>query len=380
MTNGKKLPNQQVDEVGLAEEQQEPFNFEEHRRTAIEKYLRVRSRYEAFAGAVREILVQALAAKDILVNSIEARAKEPGSFGTKAEAQSENDPGAPKYRNPLDEITDLAGVRIITFFPRTVESVDTCIREEFEVLEHKDLRQILLQEERFGYQSEHYLVRLNCKRTALPEYNPHRGLIAEIQVRTILQHAWAEIEHDIQYKSSITIPNTIRRRFMALAGVLEIADREFQAIQDEDKEIKEKARSSVEEGILDQVEITADALQSYLDRRVGPDARMTDFSYEYTARMLRSRLGFKTIEQVDACIKGYDDDELSRIVWQRRQGQLSRFEDMLLAGMGSVFIERITNDTNWEKFLKSSLAKIEEQGIPIRNYDPEAELRGESPD
>ena len=237
-----------------------------------------------------------------------------------------------------------------------MESVGDCIREEFEVLEHRDSRQILLQEERFGYQSEHYLVKLNSKRIALPEYNSHRGLIVEIQVRTILQHAWAEIEHDIQYKSSITTPKTIRRRFMALAGVLEIADREFQAIQDQDKELKEEARTSVEKGELVQVEITADALKSYLDGRVGADARTTEFSYEYTARMLR-RLGFASIEQVDACIGGYDDDQLSRIVWGNRQGQISRFEDMLLAGMGHTFIERLTKDIELQKSLKTSLAK-----------------------
>ena len=166
---------------------------------------------------------------------------------------------------------------------------------------------------------------------------------------------------------------------MALAGLLEIADREFQAIQDEDKELKEKARDSVEVGVLDQVEITADALRSYLDRRIGSDARTTDFSYEYTARMLR-RLGFTTIEQVDACIEGYDDDQLSRILWGGRQGPLSRFEDMLLAGMGPVFVERRTNDAGWKDGLRNSLARYQEHGIPIRNYDPQAELRGESPD
>ena len=79
---------------------------------------------------------------------------------------------------------------------------------------------------------------------------------------------------------------------MSLAGLLEIADREFQAIQDEDKELKQLARTSVEKGVLDEVEITADALRSYLDRKVGPDGRSTDFSYDYTARMLH-RLGFK---------------------------------------------------------------------------------------
>ena len=379
MTEGVSALNRQVGEVGREEEQEELFNFAEHRRTAVEEYLGVRPRYEAFAQAVREILFQALRAKDITVNSVEARAKEPESFGTKAEAPSENDPRVPKYWYPLEDITDLAGVRIITFFPRAVESVGTCIREEFEVLEHTDLSRTLLQEERFGYQSEHYLVRLSSKRTTLPEYNPHLGLVAEVQVRTILQHAWAEIEHDIQYKSSITIPNTIRRRFMALAGVFEIADREFQAIQDEDKQLRQEARTSVEEGVLDRVEITADALRAYLDRRVGSDARTNDFSYEYTARVLR-RLGFTTIDQVDVCIQGYDDDQLSRILWLRRQGPLSRFEDMLLAGMGPVFVDRRTNDVGWKDALGSSLASLQEHGIPVRNYDPGAERRGESPD
>ena len=379
MTADASAFDQPVHEVDSEEEQEESFNFPEHRRSAVEQYLRVRPQYEAFAKAVREILVQALMAKEIAVNSVEARVKETESFGTKAETPSENDPRAPKYQHPLHGITDLAGVRVITFFPRTVESVGACIREEFDVLEHTDLSRTLLQEERFGYQSEHYLVRLSRKRTALPEYVQHRGLVAEVQVRTILQHAWAEIEHDIQYKSSTTIPKTIRRRFMALAGTLEIADTAFQAIQDEDKELKERARNSVEEGVLDQVEITADALRSYLDRRVGPDRRSTDFSYDYTARMLR-RLGFTTFDQVESCIKDYDDDQLSRVLWRQRPGSITRFENMLLAGMGHVYVERLTNDDGWRDGLRRTLATFEEHGIPIGDCDPRTEPPGESPD
>ena len=379
MSDGASAPNRQVDEVDREEVQEEPFDFAEHRRAAVEEYRRVRPRYEAFAQAVREILMQALRAADIMVNSVDARAKEPESFGTKAEAPSESDPRAPKYRHPLEDITDLAGVRIITFFLRDVGSIGDRIREEFEVLEHTDLSRTLLQEERFGYQSEHYLVRLSDKRTALPEYELHRGLIAEVQVRTILQHAWAEIEHDIQYKSTITIPDTIRRRFMALAGVLEIADREFQAIQDEDKELKERARNSVNEGMLEQIEITADALRSYLDWRVGPDGRSTDFSYDYTARMLR-RLGFTAFDQVEACIKDYDDDQLSRVLMRQRQGSITRFENMLLAGMGRVYLERLTDDDGWRDGLRRTLARFEEHGIAVGNYDPQRELRDRSPD
>ena len=379
MTDNTSVHHQQVREVDRDEEPEEPFDFERHRLTAVEGYRSVRHRYVAFAQAVREILAQALMARDIAVNSVEARAKELGSFGTKAEAQSEINLGAPKYPNPLENITDLAGVRVIAFFPRTVETVGACIHDEFEVIEHMDLSQTRLQEERFGYQSEHFLVKLRGNRTSLPEYEPHHGLVAEVQVRTILQHAWAEIEHDIQYKSSITIPNTIRRRFMSLAGLLEIADREFQAVQDEDKRFKEQARTSVDEGVLEEVEITADALQSYLDKRVGIDGRTTDFSYEYTAEVVR-QLGFTTIEQVDSCIKGYDGDELSRIYWGGRQGPLLRFEAMLLASMGCLFVERRTDDAEWKLGLKRALVRYQDHGIPIGNYDPEVRVPSESSD
>ena len=379
MTGGSSALNQQVEEADCEEEQEKQFNFAEHQRTAVEEYFRVRPQYEDFAQAVKEILVQALKVRGIAVNSVEARAKEIESFGAKAETPSENNLQEPKYLSPLDDITDLAGVRIITFFLRTVESVGACIREEFEVLEHTDLSQTLLQEERFGYQSEHYLVKLSNKRTELPEYKLHLDLVAEVQVRTILQHAWAEIEHDIQYKSPIKITSTIRRRFMALASLLEIADREFQAIQDDDEKLKEQARTSVEEGVFDQIEITANALQSYLDGRIGSDARTTDFSYEYMAKVLLN-LGFTTIRQVDACIKGYDGDQLTRVRWKWRQGLLTRFEAMLLAGMGSVFVERRTDDAGWRDGLRNLLAGYRKNGIPVGNYDPQAELGGESPD
>ena len=150
MTDRATAPSRQVDELDAQEAQEEQFDFAQHRRAAVEEYRRVRHRYEAFAQAVREILLQALRAADITVNSVEARAKDPESFGAKAEAPSENDQRAPKYRRPLDDITDLAGVRIITFFPRAVVSIGDCIREEFDVLEHTDLSQTLLKRSDLG--------------------------------------------------------------------------------------------------------------------------------------------------------------------------------------------------------------------------------------
>jgi putative GTP pyrophosphokinase len=283
---------------------------------------------------------------------------------------SNDDPGVPKYNDPLRQITDLAGVRIIAFFPKTLANVEAMVAEEFAIVERSDKGELLVEEERFGYQSIHYLVKLSDERTRLPEYQRFRDAVVEIQVRTILQHAWAEIEHDIQYKSASVIPAGIRRRFMALAGLLDLADREFQAIQNEDVRLTEEARTSVEEGNLD-VEITPSALKTYLDRKLGVDGRIAPFSYEWTARILKS-LGFRTLDQVEKCIERYDDDRISQIAEGYRQGQTRRFEHVLLAGMGRRFIER--HPLSGEPWFISRRTEMLEQftrlGVPIGDFDP----------
>jgi putative GTP pyrophosphokinase len=350
---------------------EEPFDFSAHGRRATEEYQRLRSHYENLAQVARDIMVQCLAAENIRVHSIEARAKSVDSFERKAVTPLDADPAKPKYPNPLDEITDLAGIRVITFFPRTVATVDAVLSREFDIVEKSDKSAELLREGRFGYYSVHYLVRLSERRRSLPEYSRFSPRVFEIQVRTILQHAWAEIEHDIQYKSVVTIPDSIRRRFMSLAGMLEIADREFQAIQDDDEHLRRAARASVREGRLQDVETTPDALKTYLDARLGPDGRMSDFSYQFTAEVLRN-MGFSTLGKVDEAIGAYNDDLVSRAIRKSRYGQLTRFEDTLLAAMGETFILR--HSWGIEPWFISwslqGLQSLKTAGIPIGNYRP----------
>lgn len=172
----------------------ESFDFENHRLQAIEKYQKVRPLYGELSGVVKNILSEVFNAHRIKTHSIEARAKEIESFGNKASSPSQDDISRLQYPNPLPEITDLAGVRVITFFPKTLGTVDNVIRLQFDVIEKPDKTQILIKEEKLGYGSIHYLVHLKDDRTNLPEYSRFKNLVAEIQVRTILQHAWAKIE------------------------------------------------------------------------------------------------------------------------------------------------------------------------------------------
>ena len=245
------------------------FDFEKHRQHALEAYRRKRHLYQDFLTAMDKILHDTLAEHNIKVAAIVARLKEEKSFGDKAVEPHPNNPNQPKYKNPLDDIQDIVGLRIIALVLKTVDEIDAVLLNEFHIHERTDKSDVLKEEERFGYQSIHYIVSLMENRTTLTEYRKYQHFVAEIQVRTVLQHAWAEIEHDIQYISIETIPAPYRRRFLALAGLFEIADRELNSLQAEDEALRKSAQQSVQQGKLDEVAITPESLKTYLDERLG---------------------------------------------------------------------------------------------------------------
>ncbi|MFO1110331.1 MAG: hypothetical protein U1E61_14180 [Bradyrhizobium sp.] len=351
------------------------FDFQKHREKAVTAYLLQRATFEEASLTAKKILQRAIEREGIKLSSIDARAKEPDSFGRKAAKPSDTNPDVPKYADPLTDITDLAGVRVITFFPDSIPKIDKIIQQEFNVLERSDKGEKLLDEGRFGYKSIHYLVNFSVSRSSLAEYEQYSGTVIEIQLRTILQHAWAEIEHDIQYKSTSVIPHEISRRFNALAGMLEVADREFQAVQDEDERLRLLARQMIKKGEIDEVEITPDALKSFLTRRMGADQRIRWSSYDYLARTLR-KCGFRTLKQLRDCLSNYNDDELSRLVYGFRQGQIIRCELVLLASMGDVYLGRHPwAKEEWFRNGTDEVLRIFREGdVKIGAFDPLANL------
>jgi putative GTP pyrophosphokinase len=347
------------------------FDFQEHERASVAEYLKHHSFYTDLARVVARILEQCLKKHQIKVHPVQYRAKDANSFGRKAAIPSEIDPTRPKYDRPIRQITDLAGIRIITQLLGSLPEIDKLLHSEFDILEQSDKGRELIEKERFGYQSIHYLAQIKPERGRLAEYESYQGAVVEIQVRTILQHAWAEIEHDIQYKSSTAIPEEIRRRFMALAGMLEIADREFQAIQGADKQVTDTAREMVDRGELSGVEITPLSLKQFLDKKLGADGRISDWAYDWDTRLLKA-LGFTNLKQIETAIAPYDDNQISVLTFGNRQGQLTRLELILLAALGERHIERHPWKTSdWFALRYSSyLERLIDRGIKTSIYDP----------
>lgn len=182
---------------------------------------------EALGRRVADLLRRTLVSSEIVVHSVTHRVKDPDSLRRKLTTRVR------RYET-LDSVTDLLGLRIITYFPDDVDRVAQIVEDTFDTDRENSIdRRATLEPDRFGYLSLHYVVALTSKQAALPEYRAHAGFKFEIQIRSILQHAWAEIEHDLGYKSRITIPEPLRRRFFRLAGLLEGADSEFVTLRDE---------------------------------------------------------------------------------------------------------------------------------------------------
>jgi ppGpp synthetase/RelA/SpoT-type nucleotidyltranferase len=350
----------------------EVFDPVAHGERAAAAYREKRGLYLEFAQCIKTLLDEALRGSVVKTQSVEARAKTIHSFTRKAGLPHPLDPTRPKYEDPITEITDMAGVRVVTFLPTAVDQVGEAVHAQFEVIEQEDKFDRLSLEQRFGYASVHYLVRLKDNRTGLLEYRRFLDLVGEIQVRTILQHAWAEIEHDIEYKGADSVAASVRRRFMAVAGMLEIADREFQAIQEEVHRRRRVATEAVVSGLLDRAELTSGALRSYLDSRLGADRRVGESNYEVWVGVLRE-LGFNSLQQVDDCIDDLDDAAVSRAIWgPKKRGQLWRFEGLLLAGMGDYYIEHHPSRglDHFVELRRRWLERVKEHSGSVRSYRP----------
>lgn len=137
-------------------------------------------------------------------------------------------------------LTDLLGIRIVCPFLEDVETIEAILAEHFPVveIEHKGARNSFRE---FGYVSLHLLIPVESE--DFVEVLPGCEQICEIQLRTILQDAWAEVEHELIYKSDITLPNElIKRKLAALNANLTLSDLIFQEIRDYQQEIREQDR------------------------------------------------------------------------------------------------------------------------------------------
>lgn len=259
--------------------------------------------------------------------SITARTKSVDSFAAKAVRTVDD---RPMFVDPLNEITDQVGLRVITYLREDVGTVATLLGDEMTLLDDRDMGLETAREGRWGYASRHLLVGVEG------EQQP-----ASIQVRTVLQHAWAEFEHDVRYKGSIPAEHApdLDRRFTLAAGLLELADSEFTAI-------RERLRVTM----VDTDEPSSDpriatpVLATYLGNRYADAGWSRTDHYGWISGLLLE-LGITTLDELTDVLDGVDEDAVNRAMGYRYPaGAVRRLDDVLLAVFRDRFIDLAGNE------------------------------------
>jgi len=238
--------------IGSAEHKQveSKVNLDAHGEMLLRQYRELRPTLQQLSDEASHLLRQALNEQGIYVTAIEHRVKTEKSLIGKLELK-----GA-KYKS-IDDITDLVGLRIITFYTDEVDKVAVIAKRIFDIDWKESVDKRKLHElDAFGYNSLHYICRL---KTGGPRF--------ELQMRTALQHVWSTIEHDTGYKGDVKIPREYMRQFSRLAGMMELIDDEFSRLRTVLTDYRRQTLALVKNGKLDDVPLSRDTFRSYLDLR-----------------------------------------------------------------------------------------------------------------
>lgn len=218
-----------------------------HGEALLQQYREQVPALEQLSKIVYDQLRQVLHEQSVELSAIEYRVKTEHSLAGKLERKGD------KYAS-LEDITDLVGLRIITFYTDDVDKVAAIVQQLYDVdwtnsIDKRKAHELTS----FGYNSLHYICRL--KGGSAP---------FEIQMRTALQHVWSAIEHDIGYKGAVKLPPEYRRQFSRLAGMLELADDEFSRLRTTMTDYRRQVQTLVKSGQLDEVLLSTDSFSSYL--------------------------------------------------------------------------------------------------------------------
>lgn len=195
----------------------------------LDELARLTPALHARGGELRIELLGWLAEAGIKVHSVTARVKDRASVARKLARPDRS------YRG-LWDVTDLLGLRVVTYFEDQVDAIGALLERKLPIDLARSIDKRKKDDAGFGYRSLHYVCAIGGDddewhdgpraSAALPEQAR-----CEIQVSTVLEHAWAEIEHDLGYKAPAAVPIDFRRRLSRVAGLLELADQEFVAIR-----------------------------------------------------------------------------------------------------------------------------------------------------
>ncbi len=321
-------------------------------REAVRAYAELQPTLREPTHRYVELVQNLLDEAGINYQTVTGRTKSVASFAAKASRMAD---GEPLYSAPMQQITDQIGVRVITYVHSDVAAVAAVFDDQLAILDDRDLGEETANQGRFGYASRHLLVAV--AEPAPPSYEDLAGFRASIQVRTVLQHAWAEFEHDIRYKGTVPEEHAsdLDRRFTLAAGLLELADQEFASIR---ARLEATAPPGTPEADPADPRVSGQELAAFLAGQYSDAGWSHTDHYGWIAGLLLE-LGITSLGELDDLLSSVDPDELiEQMGYRHPAGAVRRLDDALLAIFGEQYVE-LTGNSHRVPLLRTRLDKLD---------------------
>ena len=291
-----------------------------------------------FLGAIEDVLSDA----GLTYDHVTARVKEWRSLRSKSRKRRPD--GTLMYPHPWQDIHDLIGVRVTTYHSTEIPRIIEALTEVFEVRRSVDKTAQTRVSGSFGYGSHHLILRVPPARVA-PVLQAYAGREFEVQIRTVLQHAWAEFEHDIRYKrrgNTGKLAPEVDRAFTLAAGLIELADQQFDLIA-----AQQSATDTTAPIDLD-VKFTAETLPGIIALLHGntiPQSRLEH--YHWLEELLHAH-GLTTVAQLTELMSPANLEQVKTALHYTFQpGQVRIIDDLLLAAFGEEHIAKTGTTGNF---------------------------------
>lgn len=214
-------------------------------------------RYERLAINLQQALKAFLAENAIPYLDVLYRVKDVDSAYEKVSRK--------EFDTPFEQIEDWSGLRVICYYPSDVNKICEIIKQEFDIISQEDTAKRLALKE-FGYRSTHFILKVKSSWMLPPNYRGLENFKAEVQVRTILMHAWAEVEHKLQYKSTEQVPEQFQRKLYLLSAKFEEADGQFEELRDGITKYRVELRENITEAqAFQNQDLNLDTLGAFLN-------------------------------------------------------------------------------------------------------------------
>lgn len=305
------------------------------------------------AQAIRDAIVRRLHDDGLNHHDVQFRVKSPGSAAEKISRRDKE--GRLKYPGGLERLEDMIGVRVILFVESDIDAVAIALSNQFLCHDDEDKTAMMRKNGGIGYAGRHLTLEV-------PAEKPPRGCKDftgqrfEVQIRTVLQHAWAEFEHDIRFKGSSGDNAEISRAFTMASTLIELADQQFVNISDILKRLQSEGAIEPDTDKLD-----AGSLQGVLTRALPGLRSSKEIQYDWLVHALAT-CGIHTATAAEAYFKSMDPAQLAKTMHYRfSPGQVRVADDLLLQSLGETYVEatkELGHDSNRESKLRSRLQKL----------------------